>query len=68
MPDSREQALAERIDAWLPQTQCTLCGYPRCRAYAEALSRGEADINRCPPGGEVTIAALAELFAIAPKA
>lgn len=68
MPGSREQGPAERIDAWLPQTQCTLCGYPRCRAYAEALARGEADINRCPPGGEVTIAALAELLDIAPKA
>jgi electron transport complex protein RnfB len=68
MPGGPEQALAERIDAWLPQTQCTLCGYPRCRAYAEALARGEADINRCPPGGEVTIAALAELLAVTPKA
>jgi electron transport complex protein RnfB len=68
MPGKREQALAERIDAWLPQTQCTLCGYPRCRAYAEALAYGEADINRCPPGGEVTIAALAELLDIVPKA
>ncbi len=63
-----EQTLAERIDAWLPQTQCTLCGYPRCQAYAEALARGEADINRCPPGGEATIAALAELLTVVPKA
>lgn len=68
MPGSREQALAERIDAWLPQTQCTLCGYPRCWAYAEALVCGEADINRCPPGGDVTIAALAELLDVVPKA
>ncbi len=68
MLDRRKQALAERIDAWLPQTQCTLCGYPRCRTYAEALAQGEADINRCPPGGEVTIAALAKLLDVAPKA
>lgn len=59
--------LAERLDAWLPQTQCTRCGYPRCRAYAEALARGEADLNRCPPGGEVTVRALAEILALDPK-
>ena len=68
MPGIREQALADRIDACLPQTQCTLCGYPGCRAYAEALARGETDINRCPPGGEFTITALAELLAVVPKA
>lgn len=56
------RAASDRIDAWLPQTQCTLCGYPRCRAYAEAVARGEADINRCPPGGDVTIEALAKLL------
>ncbi len=60
-------ALAERLDAWLPQTQCTRCGYPHCRAYAEALAEGRADINRCPPGGEVTILALAEILAVSPK-
>jgi len=57
----------EAIDAWLPQTQCTRCGYPRCRAYAEAVVSGAADINQCPPGGEVTIAALAQLLGSAPK-
>jgi electron transport complex protein RnfB len=59
--------LVVRIDAWLPQTQCTRCGYPRCRAYAEAIARGAADINQCPPGGDVTIGALARLLDIAPK-
>jgi Na+-translocating ferredoxin:NAD+ oxidoreductase subunit B len=57
----------EAIDAWLPQTQCTRCGYPRCRAYAEAIAAGSADINQCPPGAEVTIAALARLLGTAPK-
>ena len=41
----------ERLDAALPQTQCTRCGYPDCRAYAQAMADGEAAINRCPPGG-----------------
>ena len=54
--------LARRIDALLPQTQCTECGYAGCRPYAEAIAQGEADINQCPPGGESTIAALAQLL------
>lgn len=60
--------LVARIDAWLPQTQCTRCGYPRCRAYAEAIARGAADINQCPPGGDATIRALAQLLGVAPRA
>lgn len=59
--------LPEAIDAWLPQTQCTRCGYPSCRAYAEAVTTGGADINQCPPGGDITIAALAALLDTAPK-
>ena len=57
----------EAIDAWLPQTQCTRCGYPRCRAYAEAIAAGCADFNQCPPGGDVTVAALAQLLGTTPK-
>ena len=53
---------ADQIDALLPQTQCTRCGYPGCRPYAEALAAGAAEINRCPPGGADTIAALARLL------
>lgn len=52
---------AAAIDALLPQTQCTRCGYPNCREYAEAIGRGDAEINQCPPGGTETILALAEL-------
>jgi len=61
-------SLAVRIDAALPQTQCTRCGYPTCRAYAQAIADGEADIDRCPPGGEAGVAALAGLLGRAPKA
>lgn len=53
---------ADAIDALLPQTQCTKCGYQGCRPYAEAIARGEADINRCPPGGKAGIEALAALL------
>jgi Na+-translocating ferredoxin:NAD+ oxidoreductase subunit B len=54
-------SLADRIDAALPQTQCTRCGYADCRAYAEAIASGEAPINQCPPGGAEGIAQLAAL-------
>src|SRR5690606_16433089 len=53
--------LAARIDAALPQTQCTRCGYPDCAHYAEAIARREAAINRCPPGGAEGVARLAAL-------
>ncbi|HEX7340612.1 MAG TPA: RnfABCDGE type electron transport complex subunit B [Rhodanobacteraceae bacterium] len=54
--------LADRIDALLPQTQCEQCGFHGCRPYAEAIARGEADINRCPPGGQAGIDKLAALL------
>ena len=54
--------LAARIDALLPQTQCTKCGYPACRPYAEAIAGGEAEINQCPPGGDAAIRELAALL------
>lgn len=54
-------ALAAALDAALPQTQCTRCGYPDCRAYAQAMAAGEADINRCPPGGAEGVQRLAAL-------
>ena len=58
--------LVDRIDALLPQTQCRRCLYPACRPYAEAIARGEADINRCPPGGAAGIEAIAALLGRAP--
>jgi electron transport complex protein RnfB len=54
--------LVARIEALLPQTQCGQCQYPGCRPYAAAIAAGEADIDRCPPGGEHTVRALAELL------
>lgn len=53
--------IADQIESLLPQTQCGQCSYPGCRPYAEAIANGEA-INKCPPGGEATIKALADLL------
>jgi Na+-translocating ferredoxin:NAD+ oxidoreductase subunit B len=55
-------AAADDIDALLPQTQCTRCGYAGCRPYAQAIASGVAEINQCPPGGTPTITALATLL------
>jgi Na+-translocating ferredoxin:NAD+ oxidoreductase subunit B len=54
-------ALAARLHAALPQTQCTRCGYPDCAGYAQAVAVGEAEINQCPPGGAEGVARLAAI-------
>jgi len=59
--------VVDKIDTILPQQQCGKCGYPGCRRYAEAIANGEADINQCPPGGEVGMLALASLLDREPK-
>jgi len=53
--------LAETIDAALPQTQCTRCGHPDCRSYAQAMAEDAAPINQCPPGGSQGIVRLAQI-------
>ena len=53
----------DQIDALLPQTQCGQCGHPGCKPYAEAIANGEA-INHCPPGGQATIDAIANLLGV----
>lgn len=61
MVDSAK-TLADRIEDLLPQTQCTKCGYPACRPYAEAIAEGTAAHNQCPPGGAEGIARIAALL------
>jgi len=57
--------IVDQINDILPQTQCGQCGHPGCRPYAEAIAAGE-DINKCPPGGEAGILALANLLDVEP--
>jgi electron transport complex protein RnfB len=58
--------VVDQINNLLPQTQCGQCSFPGCRPYAEAISREEAAINQCPPGGEAGIQALADLLGVEP--
>ncbi|MEO8159795.1 MAG: RnfABCDGE type electron transport complex subunit B [Arenimonas sp.] len=60
-------ALAARIEALLPQTQCSQCGYAGCKPYSQAIARGDAEIDQCPPGGEAGVRALAELLGRPPR-
>ncbi len=57
-----DQALIDKIDALLPQTQCTKCGFSGCKPYSQAIFQGKAEINQCPPGGQVGISKLALLL------
>lgn len=57
-----EQILAAKLDAVLPQLQCAQCGFPGCRPYADAVARGTAAPDLCPPGGADTAAALAAIM------
>ena len=56
------ESLVERLDRLLPQTQCGQCGYDGCRPYAEAMARGDAGVDRCPPGGDAGAIALAAVL------
>jgi electron transport complex protein RnfB len=59
--------LTERLDRLLPQTQCGQCGYDGCRPYAEAMARGDAGVDHCPPGGDAGARALAKLLGVEAK-
>lgn len=65
-PPLAAAAAVDAIDRALPQTQCTRCGYPDCRSYAQAIADRTAPINRCPPGGAEGIARLAALTGMPP--
>ncbi|WP_062268196.1 electron transport complex subunit RsxB [Endozoicomonas arenosclerae] len=58
--------IIDQVNELLPQTQCGQCGFPGCKPYAEAIVSGES-INRCPPGGQSTINALADLLDVEPE-
>ena len=59
--------MAEQIDKILPQTQCGQCGYPGCKPYAEALSKGETEVNLCIPGGNDVMILISEITGLEPK-
>jgi electron transport complex protein RnfB len=67
MAEAVAPPLVERLDRILPQTQCGQCGFAGCRPYAEAMARGEADVDHCPPGGDAGARALAHVLGVPAK-
>ena len=65
MPHNSD-TMIERLDRLLPQTQCGQCGFDGCRPYAEAMASGQAQVDRCPPGGDAGARALAKLLDTVP--
>ncbi|MEX5729955.1 electron transport complex protein RnfB [Rhodovulum iodosum] len=53
--------VVDEIEGVLPGTNCGQCGYPGCRAGAEALAEGAAPVTLCPPGGRELALELAEI-------
>lgn len=67
MAEKNKKFLVDLVDSALPQTQCQECEFSACRPYAEAVVDGLAPIDRCKPGGEVTLNRLADLMSIDPS-
>jgi len=54
----------EKIRECLPGANCGACGYSGCDGYAEAIANGEAEPNKCAPGGVATATQLAEILGV----
>lgn len=54
----------EAVLGALPGANCGGCGFVGCAAYAEAVAKGDADINQCAPGGRSCAEKLAEIMGV----
>ena len=54
----------EKIRECLPGANCGACGYTGCDGYAAAIASGEAEPDKCSPGGESTAKALGDALGI----
>ncbi|MFI3207321.1 MAG: RnfABCDGE type electron transport complex subunit B [Clostridia bacterium] len=55
---------AEALQAVLPGANCGACGFSGCSGYAAAMSKGEAEPGKCPPGGEDCMQACSEILGV----
>ena len=53
-----------KIRECLPGANCGACGYTGCDGYAAAIAAGEAEPDKCAPGGANTAKALGEVLGI----
>ena len=59
-----EDPKIEKINSALPQANCGACGFSGCRAFAEALSKGAAESNGCPVGGDDVAGEVAAILGV----
>lgn len=55
---------AEAVLQCLPGANCGACGYSGCEGYAKALSKGEAKLGLCSPGGEECVEAISQVLGV----
>ncbi len=55
---------AEKIKEFLPGANCGGCGFSGCEAYAEAVAKGEAPVNKCSVGGAEVAEKVAEVMGV----
>lgn len=54
----------ETILESLPGPNCGACGFLGCVKYAEAVAKGEAEVNLCIPGGVRCAQGLAKIMGV----
>jgi electron transport complex protein RnfB len=59
--------VSDILEKLLPASNCGNCGFPGCRAYADAMAAGTADVNLCAPGGQSIMEQLAAVLGVSPK-
>ncbi len=58
-----EDPRIDQVEEVLPKSNCGCCGFPGCRAFAEALVKAD-DISdlKCPVGGSATMTKVSEIL------
>ena len=59
-----EDPKIQGVSEILPQANCGACGYSGCRAFAEAVVKGDATANGCPVGGEDVAQQIADTLGV----
>lgn len=59
-----EDPKIEKVAEALPQANCGACGFSGCRAFAEAVVKGDAEANGCPVGGSEVAQNVAAILGI----
>ena len=60
-----EDPRIDEVESMLPAANCGACGYPGCRAFAEATVKGEAPPSKCTVNSAEGNAAIAEFLGVA---